>query len=209
MKTLFIPTLLKETFQVNKTILKKLPSKISIFYSIQFKKQAEKIKSVFGSRRITKFSQILGCSNATIPPLTKSILVISSGKFHALSIAKNTNLPVFVLENNQLLKILPEEIAQIKRNQKISYTNFLNADKIGILISTKLGQENLEKSLKIKSLLKKPSYLYIADEIKTSEFENFPQIKSWVNTACPRLENDSSLIINFEQLNICNAKNCF
>jgi len=66
---------------------------------------------------------------------------------------------------------------------------FLNSEKIGILISTKPGQENLKKALSLKNKLKnKKSYFFLADEIDTRQFENFSDINAWINTACPRLD---------------------
>ena len=36
-------------------------------------------------------------------------------------------------------------------------------------------------------------YLFISNETNTKEFENFPDINSWINTACPRLDFDNSV----------------
>ncbi len=85
---------------------------------------------------------------------------------------------------------------------------FLNAEKVGILISTKPGQENLKKALSLRTKLKdKKSYLFINNNIDLKEFENFG-IDSWVNTACPRLDFDSS-VINIDDLNSRHPKNSF
>ena len=71
---------------------------------------------------------------------------------------------------------------------------YLNADKVGILISTKPGQQNLKKAIEFKKHLKnKTSYLFIANNINPNEFENFG-ILSWVNTACPKLDFDLPII---------------
>ena len=49
-------------------------------------------------------------------------------------------------------------------------------------------------ALKIKNNLKnKKSYLFIGNEINPREFENF-SLSSWLNTACPRLDFDFSVI---------------
>lgn len=202
MKTLFIPA--KSKTSIDKSLigtLKNLPSEIAIFYSIQFRKQAQEIKSLLTDTKISSFSQILGCSKPKISPSTKSILLIGSGKFHAISLAKETQKPVFILEKNNLSKISQEEISQIEKKQKASFLKFLSAKKIGILISTKPGQENLKKALALKKQIKnKSSYLYIANEINPTEFENFLQIDSWINTACPRLDMNSSTIVNIDRI---------
>ena len=80
--------------------------------------------------------------------------------------------------------------------------NFLKADKIGILVSTKPGQENLKKAEMLKKKLNKKGkevYVFVCDDIDVNQFENF-NIQSWVNTACPGLAKDNSKIINYDGL---------
>ena len=62
------------------------------------------------------------------------------------------------------------------------------SDKIGILVSTKPGQYNLNQALKLKKQLKKESYIFIFNKFEDFELENFPHIDFWINTACPRIE---------------------
>ncbi len=198
MKTLFIPTKIKSKINKSKIleISKKLPKNIVIAYSIQYKDIIEEIKKILSkNHKIIQVIQVLGCSNPKFPKDTQVIILISSGKFHAISLAKESKLPVFILENNKLEKIPKQEIESLEKKQKVSYMKFLNAEKVGILISTKPGQENIKKSIVLKNKLKdKKSYLFISNEINSKEFENFPDIQSWVNTACPRLDFDSSII---------------
>jgi len=204
MKQIFIPAKIKS--KVNKSkileISKKLPKNLAIAYSIQYQEIANEIKQILSEKhKITQFIQVLGCSKSKFPKDVKAILLISSGRFHAISLAKESNLPVYTLESNKLNKISKQEIESLNKKQKASYIKFLNADKIGILISTKPGQENLKKAIILKSKLKnKKSYLFISNEINTKEFENFPDIQSWINTACPRLDFDSS-VINIDKIN--------
>ena len=195
MKTLFIPAKIKSKPNKEKIleISKKLPEEIAIAYSIQYQDIASEIKKILSPKhKITTFTQVLGCMIPKFPKTTKAILLISSGKFHAHSLALETKTPVYLLENNSLIKIL--DIEHLEKQKKASYIKFLNADKVGILISTKPGQENLEKSLNFKKSIKEKNfYLFITNNINPAEFENF-QIQSWINTACPRLDMDSSII---------------
>ncbi len=203
MKTIFIPA--KKISKIDKSrisaISKKLPKKIAIAYSIQYKDQAKEIKFLLSkSHKINSFTQVLGCSKPNFPKNTQSILLIGNGRFHAVSLALETKIPVYVLEDNQLTKISKKEIQPLEQKQKASYVKFLNADKVGILISTKPGQQNLQKALEFKKNLKnKKSYLFISNNINTSEFENFG-LDSWVNTACPRMDMNSNLVINISNL---------
>lgn len=211
MKTILIPAKIKSKIDKSKIleISKKLPKNIAIAYSIQYKDIAIEIRNILSkNHKITKLIQVLGCSKPKFSKDTSAILLISDGKFHAISLAYETKLLVYILENNQLTKISERDIEILGKKQKASYLKFLNADKIGILVSTKPGQQNLKKALEFKKKLKnKISYLFISNNINVNEFENFG-LNSWVNTACPRLDMEKSSIININRLNLSNTKNC-
>jgi len=209
MKHLFIPA--KKLSQIDKSkilaILKKLPINIAITYSIQYKDQAREIKSLLSkSHKINSFMQVLGCSKPNFKKNTQAILLIGNGRFHAVSLAFESKLPVFILEDNQLTKISKKEIEVLEKKQKSAYVKFLNSDKVGILVSTKPGQQRLKQAIDIKKKLKKQSYLFICNNINTYEFENFG-LDSWVNTACPRMDMEDNKIINIDKLNLGNRKN--
>jgi len=202
MKHLFIPA--KKISQVNKSrileISKKLPINIALAYSIQYKNQAREIKYLLGkTHKINSFIQVLGCSKPNFPKNTQAILLIGNGRFHAVSLAFESKLPVYILEDNQLTKINKKEIESLEKKQKTSYLKFLNADKVGILISTKPGQQRLKQAIDIKKKLKKQSYLFICNNINAQEFENFG-LDSYVNTACPRMDMNSNMIINVDKI---------
>ncbi|HDK42150.1 MAG TPA: hypothetical protein ENG87_02120 [Candidatus Pacearchaeota archaeon] len=112
--------------------------------------------------------------------------------------AYGTKLPVYIYRT-KLERILPKDIDVLKRNQKAAYMRFLNANKVGVLISTKPGQENLKKAIGLKKKLKKNSYLFITNNIDTREFENFG-LDSWVNTACPRLDMNDNSVVNMNKV---------
>jgi 2-(3-amino-3-carboxypropyl)histidine synthase len=198
MKMLFIPAKINQEINEEKISKLNLPINIAIAYSIQYKEIALKIKNILSkNHKITSMVQVLGCSSPKFPRETKAIILVSSGKFHGISLAATTEIPVYILEQNEIKKISQEEVDLFHKRKKVSYLKFLNAEKVGILISTKPGQENLKKSLNLK-LKNKNSYLFISNNIDTKEFENFG-INSWINTACPRLDFDSS-IINIQDL---------
>jgi diphthamide biosynthesis enzyme Dph1/Dph2-like protein len=206
---MFIPAKINSDINEHKISNLKLPKEIAIAYSIQYKEIAERIKSILSkNHKITDLIQVLGCSKPKFSKETKAILLISSGKFHAISIAAETNLPVYVLESDELRKISSEEVASLQNKKKAAYMRFLNAEKVGMLISTKLGQERLKQAISAKNKLKKKSYLFISNNIDIKEFENFPDINSWLNTACPRMDFDSS-IFNLSDLNSGHSKNSF
>lgn len=203
MKTLFIPAKVKFEINLEKIFeaSKKLPKEIAIVYSVQYQDVVQKINKILEKKHeINKISQVLGCSKINFPKSTKAVLLIGSGKFHAISLAIESKLPVYILENNKLNLISKSDLESIEKKQKASYMNYLMQEEVGILVSTKPGQENLKKALDFKKKLKdKKAYLFLANNLNTAEFENFG-LKSWVNTACPRMDMNDSKIINISKL---------
>lgn len=206
-KTLFTPVYRKINYDINSIELPKLPKNIAIVYSIQYKHLALKMRQLLSEKHnITKTIQILGCSQPIFPKITQAIVLIGSGRFHAVSLSLSTKLPIYILEGKVFFRISKEESEKMQRHEKAAYVNFLNSRTVGILVSTKPGQQNLEKAIQLKKRINnKDSYLFIANDINVSEFENF-SIQSWINTACPRMDMNSSKIINYKKikkLNLC------
>lgn len=202
MKKLFISAKSKAKINSKKIldIAKKLPKNIAITYSIQFIDIAKEIKSLLKDKKITAFQQVLGCSKPTFKN-TDAILLIGSGKFHAISLAYETKLPVFILYRDSLEQVSPKDIEIIEKKNKAAYLKFLHSDKIGIIVSTKPGQSRLDKARKLSRKKDKKYYLFLTNNINRNEFENF-NIDSWVNTACSRLDMDSAAIINIDKLKL-------
>lgn len=194
MKLMFIEAKKIEEFDVNNLNLNILPKKVFLAYSIQYKKLAEKIKKKLG-KKVKGFKQVLGCSKLK----TKyPILLVGSGRFHAIQLALQGNI-VYILEN-RIIKLDEKEIEKIKAKRKSALVKFLAADKIGILVSYKPGQENLKKALILKKKLEKQGKeikIFVGDNIGIAELENY-NIESWVNTACPALSLDSRIISIYE-----------
>jgi len=202
MKLLFIPAISKQKLnKSNLQKLKKLPKNLAIAYSIQYINIAKQIqKELSKSHNITKFTQVLGCSQPRFPKSTKAILLITDGKFHTTGLAIESNLPLYTYNNIGVNQITKLEIKDFQKKQKASYLKYLHSNNIGVFISTKPGQQNLNKALQFKKNNKKKSYLFIANNLNTSEFENFPQIQSWVNTACRRMDINDLRIINVDRI---------
>ena len=203
MKTIFIPAKRRLEFDEGKIreISEKLPEKIAVAYSIQYKDLAYEIKKMLSNNhKVTNLTQVLGCSKPVFSKNTQAILLLTDGKFHAVSLAFETKLPVYVFTNNNLEKVSEKDVELLEKKQKASKLKFLNAENVGILISVKPGQENLKEIFDLKKQLKyKKSYLFICNNINAAEFENF-QIDSWVNTACPRLDMNTQNIINISDV---------
>lgn len=202
MKSLFIPAKVKSDLNSKKIneISRQLPKNLAVAYSVQYKEIAEQVKKLLSKKhRINYFIQVLGCSKPKFSKPVQAILLISDGKFHAVSLAYETKLPVYLFENNSFKKIEKSETDKLEKLKKASYINYLNSKNTGILISTKPGQENLKKSLELSGKIKdKEVYLFLCNNIDANEFENFG-LDSYINTSCPRLDMDNK-IVNYSEL---------
>jgi len=92
------------------------------------------------------------------------------------------------------------------QKQKGAYLKFLDSDEIGIIISTKPGQNYYKEALALKDKYKEKNFYYlIFNTINFNDLENFPFIDCFVNAACPRIGFDDSMhfqksIINIENI---------
>lgn len=202
-KILYIETIQKDLdVKLTGEEIKKLPRKIFLAYSIQYKQLAESVKKQLESNNITidKSQQVLGCSKISNKN-NLPILLISTGKFHAQNLYLQTPI-LYVLENDKIVEISKEDIEKLKAHKKTALVKFLSAERIGILVSTKPGQEKIKKAEELKKKLEekgKKADIFISNDIDISQFENF-NIQSWVNTACPGLAYDDPRIINLEDV---------
>ncbi|MBU0958015.1 MAG: 2-(3-amino-3-carboxypropyl)histidine synthase subunit [Nanoarchaeota archaeon] len=197
MKVMFIEAKRKINFNLNKFPISKLPKQLCLVYTIQYKDIALKLKNKF--KNIKQARQILGCSKLS----TKlPIIYIGDGTFHITNLySQNTEIYTYNLYSNKLKKIPQSEIT--KHNQKIKgkLSRFYSANSIGIIVSTKKGQYNLKIAEKLKNQIQqqgKKAYIFITNNLNINELENFPNIDFFVNTACPRIQDDSNNIIDYQ-----------
>lgn len=208
MKILFIEAKCNKPINVDNKIAEKLPNKIGLVSSIQFLDRLPLIKQSLNKKikKIIIGGQILGCNvkNAEkIADKVDAFLYIGDGRFHPLGVAIKTKKTVFTFNplNNEFKKIEKQDIENYEKRKKAALIKFLHAENVGILVSTKPGQyyiikklESLEKKYKNKKF-----YTFIVDTIDYKQLENFPFIQTWINTACPRIEEDIR-IINIEEI---------
>lgn len=205
---------------------------IALFASIQFTHLKDFIKQLEDSgikvnttkaKRTDEKIQILGCDcysdsfEKAIINSSDLILYIGDGLFHPkallLSQIKSKEIkPVFIFNpiSNKIKKFekkeIEKQIEKIKRNIKL----FLHSKKIGILITTKPGQQNLILAKKLSEKLEsqgKKTYLFLDGSFDLMSLENYPFIDTWVNTACPRIGTDDILNIKQPIINIKEAFN--
>jgi 2-(3-amino-3-carboxypropyl)histidine synthase len=77
-----------------------------------------------------------------------------------------------------------------------------------MLVSTKPGQNKLSEAVETKEKLEKKGkkvFIFIFDELQIDSLINFPDIDSWINTACPRIALEDAFrfrqsIINYDEI---------
>lgn len=211
MKTLFIEARYTGKIELGKRTIDKLPEKIGIITTAQFADRLNEIKGQLGTKKLITAkgkqkheAQVLGCdASATekIKDKVDAFLYVGSGEFHPLWIAIKTKKPVYCFNplTTMFSEISKKDIEEHEKKRKGALIRFLSSEHIGILASTKPGQNNLKRAMELKEKLKgKNCFLFAFDTLDTRELENFPFIECWVNTACPRIEGKK--IINSDDV---------
>ncbi len=138
--------------------------------------------------------QILGCNIINAVTSKKNIIYIGDGVFHLHGLF-TLGKDIFAINplNWEVKKISKKEQQQYQIKKYAAYSAVEQSKKIGIIVSSKIGQfnvfaksviEQVKKEFKDKDIL-----LIVANEIKKEELE-FLKVDAFVNLACPRLEDD-------------------
>ncbi|MBN2111578.1 diphthamide synthesis protein [Candidatus Woesearchaeota archaeon] len=203
MRTLFIEAKSNAELKLSKEQIKKLPKKIGIATTIQHLHRIKEVqKQIPGS---IMAGQILGCNASSARKIKNEVdafLYVGSGVFHPIEIAIETGKEVFCFNpfTKVLSKIDEKEIGKYRKKKMASLARFLSSEKIGILVSTKPGQNRMKDALKLAERKDREYYIFAFDTLNELDLENFPFIKCWVNTACPRIADEKARIVNIDDL---------
>jgi len=171
--------------------------------------KGKKIYLSKGSSNCKYPGQILGCDVSCALKIGKKIdcfLYLGTGKFHPLGILIKTNKPVLLIDpfTKKLQKFGKKEKDDYEKRRIMTISKAKEANTYGILVSTKPGQYNLQKAQKIKERIEnknKKAVIFLFDILDSNEFLNFRGIDAWINTACPRIVEDTfeKPLINLEE----------
>lgn len=186
-----------------------LPKKLGLITTIQFKKHLPRIKEFLDAKGFETVigGEILGCHSENAIRISKQVdafLYIGGGVFHPTQ-ALRWSKPIY-LTNGEQLKI-------DDRLYKIALSKFINGKKVGILVSMKPGQCHLDWAENIKYKLgkdypEKEFYIFFSHTLNYKNLEDFNFIDSWVNTACPRIQDDIPAL-NYEDLMLLKSGKVF
>lgn len=183
----------------------KIPQKVGLLATIQHLGEIPKIKQILEgggkevfigkSPRLKYEGQVLGCDASAAQGNEGKVdcfLVLTSGKFHAIGVAKKVSKPV-LLANADTGKIesLEEEKKLIEKKRILKLEKLREAKNVGILVSTKGGQVFLNTGALQKKLESEGKRVWVIamDYISPEKILGM-KLDALVNTACPRIEDD-------------------
>lgn len=215
MKTVFINAKSNEEVTLPEEAVKKLKNKkTGLISNIQHLHKLTEVKKQLPNAVI--IGQILGCRAENAAAKKEQLdcfLYIGTGAFHPIKVALETEKPVFVYSpaTKEFKELDYEFVEKYKKQKKGSLLRFYHAKNVGILISTKIGQ-NMNKIASPNQKMKpieyfkkrndgKKYYVFAFDTLNHKELENFPFIQCWVNTGCSRIADDENAkIVNIEDI---------
>jgi 2-(3-amino-3-carboxypropyl)histidine synthase len=145
----------------------------------------------------TREGQVLGCNFSAIKDIdAEAFLYVGSGNFHALGIKLFTEKPVFIADPymNEVRNI--DEFAdRILRIRFAKITMAKEAEKFGIIVSSKKGQFRLDMAKSLKNMINKEgkeAFIIMLDNISPDLLLPYMNLDAFVVTACPRVAIDDA-----------------
>ncbi len=202
-----------------KSGISKLPKSIGLLTTVQhvhkigglkksLEKEGIKVRLIRGLR--SKYpGQMLGCD---VLHLRKSdvegidaFLYIGTGEFHPKELLLLQKKPVYIYNpsSKRFYQLKDSDISAIARKSRAAYAKFLSSEEIGVIVSAKPGQNNLESALRLRQKFpEKRFYILLFDTIDFGSLINFSFIECFVNTACPRIAYDDAESVGKPIINI-------
>ncbi len=203
-KTIYIPCRSKkEVIPAVKSAIEILKNNnfktVGLITTAQHLHELDNVKKFLEKNNINTLigGQVLGCDQRAAELIENKIdafLYIGSGRFHPLGVAVKTNKPVILCNpySCECDEISDDEKQNRKNKQKRRLMRAAAAKTIGILISTKPGQFNLKLANELKEKLEnigKSVFLFAGESINPENVPGFC-VDAFINTACPRINED-------------------
>jgi len=185
MKVVYIPAKVKHAGIAELMQKVQIPGTFAIVTTIQFLDEVNQLKGY------QVLGQILGCNTVqTRHADIEAFLYIGTGKFHPLNLAFTGGKPVYTLDpmTKEFSRITEEEVQHYEKRKKGMLLKYYAAEKIGIIVSTKSGQNLLPRALRFQEKCGKKAYIFMCNNVQ--KLEDFQDIDCWVNTACVRIIED-------------------
>lgn len=147
------------------------------------------------SARTPNLGQVLGCAYGGAIALKDDVdgfLYVGGGVFHPDGLILSTGKPVVTANpyNGEVTLRSESDLMQLARRRYAQIVASMKAKKVGVIVSSKPGQRNLEKS---EALIQKfrdkgvQAVLMYMDEVRPEHLNNYVEPEAFVVTACPRI----------------------
>lgn len=201
----FIEVRYKGRVELPDALVDALPKKLVVFSAIQYHDQLPRLRellhaagketTVVRPKHSVEEGHLLGCGIEHWDVEADAFLYIGDGLFHPKALTIHNEQPIYcydpqreewhVLEN--------EDIERAKRRHKASMSRFLMARRVGVLVTTKSGQQRYLMARKLEEQYpEKEFYFFLSDTLDYGGLEDFPFVEAWVNTMCPRIGYDDT-----------------
>jgi 2-(3-amino-3-carboxypropyl)histidine synthase len=152
-----------------------------------------------GDNRVKFEGQVLGCNITSIDPIVPMVdqfLYIGSGDFHPLSAAIAGNRPVLIVDPLMgEVREIEELKDRILRQRHAAIERAVEARKILVLVSTKIGQKRMEEAVRLRRLAEandRTADIVLMEEFSPDQLLSY-DADAFVSTACPRIAIDDYL----------------
>lgn len=145
----------------------------------------------------TRKGQVLGCNFSAIKDVdADAFLFIGSGNFHALGVTLFTEKPVFIADPymNEV-RTIDEFRDRILRIRFAKITKASDAQKFGIIVSSKRGQFRLDLAKSLKKMInkeRKEAFIIMLDNVSPDLLIPYMDLDAFIVTACPRVAIDDA-----------------
>jgi 2-(3-amino-3-carboxypropyl)histidine synthase len=148
--------------------------------------------------------QILGCYYIGAEDIAEQVdgfLYIGGGKFHPIGLIMSTGKPMVIADpfSAKISTLSEQDLMLIAKKRMASIEATKQVKNLGILVSSKQGQKDLEAALKLEKKFRKKDVTAIIiylNDVRAEHLNNFVEPGAFVNTACPRLSIDGVEGIN-------------
>lgn len=207
MKVFVVEAKYEDKIIIPEKIIKKLPKNVTLALSIQYIDNAKEIVKQLNTYGIkvnlfkgyhSKYSgQMIGCDMVKDCQGGEAFFYVGDGLFHPYTLIMRSECQAhcYFPYSGEYKLIGEKEVKQIVQRHTAAQFKLVQAKNIGIIATTKYGQNNLKSALELKKFLKekKKVTVFISDTLDFNELENFPFVEIWINTMCPRISYDDQL----------------
>src|SRR5438445_7422207 len=182
-----------------------LPKRVGLLTTTQFRHWLPEIKEHLEQkghvirigepdRRVAYAGQLLGCDYHTATVVEKDVdgyLYIGTGDFHPLGVAILVpDKPIIVADPERgEARDLKEVRDRILRQRHAAIARSRDAERFGIIVSKKVGQDRSGLAGDLKRLAEKHgrrAMIFLMDLVSPELLMGY-RVDAWVNTACPRI----------------------